>query len=96
MSFQTYLQDLNIQKGQKLAQHLGDSVFTEIWWKSDMPTKQVFFCSCGHSWCTIFGSPAKNGPIFYWAQGEGGGGATGKNPTWSNFFLQNLPGLAYF
>ena len=30
MSFQTYLQDLNIKKGQKLAQHLGDSVFTEI------------------------------------------------------------------
>ena len=72
MSFQTYLQDLNIQKGQKLAQHLGDSVFTEIWWKSDMPTKQVFFCSCGHSWCIIFGTPAKNGPIFYWAQGKGG------------------------
>ena len=86
MSFQTYLQDLNIQKGQKLAQHLGDSVFTEIWWKSDMPTKQVFF------------APVVTLDVLFLApqlkiKGKGGW-SNWKKSQMINFFLQNLPGLA--
>ena len=87
MSFQTYLQDLNIQKGQKLAQHLGDSVFTEIWWKSDMPTKQVFFAPVVTLDVLFLAPPLKMGP-FLLSSRERGGGATGKNPTLSIFFCK--------
>ena len=93
MAFQTYLQDLNIQKGQKLAQHLGDSVFTEIWWKSDMPTKQVFFAPVVTLDVLFLAPPLKMGPFFIELKGKGGW-SSWKKSHMIIFFLQNLPGLA--